>query len=438
MDERELGWLRRLDDARPGHRLSLGYLDRWVAEPVAHPLTPSLPLPTRGGPGAELSGDAVFAFFDNLLPEGDARAAIFASLGLPASDTWQALAHMGRDLAGAVRVTGGPARAGAMATPMQRRLAREELSERLRHRDEQPFALWDGRVNQALAGCQDKLAIYVEQGEWSLVDGPQIASTHLLKPTPAAPALSELPFNEFFCMRLAERVGLDVARVELHALPEPVLLVERFDRQRLDDGRVRRLHVIDACQALGMPAGLKYERSIEGVAGMADRRDGVSMQHLFGLLQHSPAPLLDSRSLLRWSIFQLLIGNADAHGKNLSFFVDHGGLRLAPAYDLVCLPPLGYLHGHAMAIGDAFVASEVTALEWASFAERCGLAPRSLCQELARLCELVRTEAERLATTLAAQVPRSVSDAILGVVVDRCERQSSLAPQIPKIDADLL
>lgn len=444
LDEREVGWLRRIDDERPVQRLTLGYLERWVAEPLAHPLATSLPLPPRGGPGEEVAGDAVLSFFDNLLPEGEARASTFAALGMPLSDTWQALSLMGGDLAGAMRlidegsVGHGRQQVDRGATPMQRRISRDEVSERIRHRDLQPFAVWDGRARQALAGCQDKLGIYVDRDEWFLVDGPQVASTHLLKPAPVGAELGDLPFNEFFCMRLAERVGLDVARVELHCVPEPVLVVERFDRLRLEDGRVARLQVIDACQALGVPSAMKYERSLEGVAGMANRRDGVSLAQVFGLLRHSPAPLVDGRALLRWTIFQLLIGNSDAHGKNLSFFVDHGGLRMAPAYDLVCLPPLGFSTGHAMAIGDAFEPGDVTALEWASFAQDCAVAPRRLAQEVASIAAGMMDQAPKLAEELADIVPTRVSQSIIEVLMPICQRQFALAPVIPKIDRRLL
>jgi serine/threonine-protein kinase HipA len=147
---------------------------------------------------------------------------------------------------------------------------------------------------------------------------------------------------------------------------------------------------------------------------------------------------VDGRALLRWTIFQLLIGNSDAHGKNLSFFVDHGGLRMAPAYDLVCLPPLGFSTGHAMAIGDAFEPAEVTALEWAAFAMACDVAPRSLALELRRMCERVSVEAERLAKSLDAEVPPAISAGILAVIIPICQRQSALAPMIPKIDRGLL
>lgn len=66
-------------------------------------------------------------------------------------------------------------------------------------------------------------------------------------------------------------------------------------------------------------------------------------------------PSVDRLGLLRWAILQVLIGNTDAHGKNVSFFCDDRGLRLAPAYDLVCMEALDADFGdaYAMAYGDA-------------------------------------------------------------------------------------
>jgi len=44
-------------------------------------------------------------------------------------------------------------------------------------------------------------------------------------------------------------------------------------------------------------------------------------------------PILDIRILLQTAIFNFLIGNCDAHGKDFSFL--YGKRRLAPLYDLV-------------------------------------------------------------------------------------------------------
>jgi serine/threonine-protein kinase HipA len=51
---------------------------------------------------------------------------------------------------------------------------------------------------------------------------------------------------------------------------------------------------------------------------------------------YSSQPILDKQALVKWVIFNYFIGNADAHGKNLSLIREIGGnIRLAPFYDLI-------------------------------------------------------------------------------------------------------
>ena len=49
----------------------------------------------------------------------------------------------------------------------------------------------------------------------------------------------------------------------------------------------------------------------------------------------SRRPVLDLDKLLNAVIFNFLIGNCDAHGKNFSLLY-LGELQLAPLYDVVC------------------------------------------------------------------------------------------------------
>jgi serine/threonine-protein kinase HipA len=41
----------------------------------------------------------------------------------------------------------------------------------------------------SIAGLQDKVAIYSEGEQWYLVDGGELASTHILKPEPVSSVL---------------------------------------------------------------------------------------------------------------------------------------------------------------------------------------------------------------------------------------------------------
>ncbi len=353
------------------------------------------------------------------------------------------LIALGKETAGAVRVSvhqddrgdASPA-AGNHDEDGLRLVTPQQLSERIRKRAEIPFSVWDGKVRLSIAGYQDKIAVYEKGGEWFLVDGPRLASTVIVKPAPANPKLASLPANEYVCMQLAQRVGLDVATTRLVHVPEPVLLVGRFDRVEEDAG-VRRLHVIDGCQALGVSVAMKYERAYGDGRDVRHIRDGVSLPKLFGLLDASPQPARDKQSLLRWAIFQVLISNTDAHGKNVSFFYDVRGLRMAPAYDLVCAPALN--HGqlsntYAMAVGDAFSETDLNALEWAHFANQCGLPIRLVSQRLSQLAARVLDSLnDVVADTVRAGVAADVARAVAQTVSTTCRRQLEIAPMMLKL-----
>ncbi len=80
------------------------------------------------------------------------------------------------------------------------------------------------------------------------------------------------------------------------------------------------MHQEDFCQVLGVLPEMKYEQ--EGGPGFAD---------CFRLVQEwSAEPILDSLNLLKWALFNFLIGNADAHAKNLSFLYGAGSVPRDP------------------------------------------------------------------------------------------------------------
>jgi len=61
-------------------------------------------------------------------------------------------------------------------------------------------------------------------------------------------------------MTLVAHLGLAVVEVSILRLPSPVLVINRFDRISARE-TVRRLHIIDSCQALNVPVSYKYERN---------------------------------------------------------------------------------------------------------------------------------------------------------------------------------
>jgi serine/threonine-protein kinase HipA len=371
-------------------------------------------------------------FFENLLPEGKALDDAAAAHRLSKANLYGLLHVLGRETTGAITLL--PEGVLPEQIPDSRReVPREELVERIRSRARIPFNVWDGRVRMSIAGFQDKLPVYINEDRLYLAEG-RLASTHILKPETLNPGLPFMVANEHFCLRLAGRLGLSSAGVDILRIPEPLLVVERFDRRRRK-AAVERLHVIDGCQALGLAVSHKYERNFGSGRDVAHIRDGVSIARLFSIARFAVAAAPMRLGLLRWVLVQYLIGNSDAHGKNLSFFVEPGGLRLAPSYDLVsvCVYP-EIDHELAMAIGDEFDIAKVRAYDWAELAMTCGLERRLAAREMARMARNVRKilpdlldwpgydENERALITRVAEFTRTQAD--------RLEIDAGLLPEV--------
>ncbi len=384
-DGRRVGTLAYHDETG---RFAFDYDPAWAASGSAFPLSPGIPLERSREIGDEHHSTSVRRFFENLLPEGKALDDAVAAHRLSKANLYGLLLVLGRESTGAISLLPEGTRPEQIPNS-QREVTREELAERIRNRAHDPFNIWDGRVRMSIAGYQDKLAVYREGERLYLVEG-QLASTHILKPEPLSPNLPHLVANEHFCLNLAAALGLPSTNVDILRVPDPVLMVERFDRRRYNE-RVGRMHVIDACQALDLAVNHKYERNFGSGRDVAHIRDGVSVERLFSITDLAIAAAPMRLGLLRWILVQYLIGNSDAHGKNISFFVEPGGLRLAPSYDLVavCIYP-DIDHELAMAIGDEFDVGNVRAHDWAELALSCGLDRRLVAREMNRMAKRLR------------------------------------------------
>lgn len=125
---------------------------------------------------------------------------------------------------------------------------------------------------------------------------------------------------EYLAMRLAAAAGLDVATVKLdHALGKDVLLVERFDRERAEEGWHRRAMV----SALTL---LELDEMMAAYAGYDLLADVI--RHRF------TEPKDSLRELFGRLAFNILCGNTDDHARNHSAFWDGKTLTLTPAYDI--------------------------------------------------------------------------------------------------------
>jgi serine/threonine-protein kinase HipA len=357
---------------------SFYYNAQWLAASDSYPVSP-----TAINFTATAKSSSIKKFFENLLPEGDGLDAIASSSQVAKSNLFALLKIIGQESTGGLLIV--PAGYEINHSDVPGRLITDaELLEKIQIRDSVPFSVWDNKVRLSIAGFQDKIAVFINQDKMYFVEHP-LASTHILKPPPKNPELSTVVANEYYCMNLAQRVGLDSARTYIRRIPEPVLYIERFDRRyNADLKTVDRLHVIDACQLLDMSSAYKYERIYGSGRDVADFRAGVSLKRIFECEYLSEIPLLFVRQLIRWTLFQFLIGNADAHGKNLSFFVKkHGRIAFAPTYDVVSTIIYNGLEDTiALGVGGEFILKDIRAYQWATFAKDCGIPIRVLAKEM--------------------------------------------------------
>ena len=148
--------------------------------------------------------------------------------------------------------------------------------------------------------------------------------------------------------------------------------------------------------------------------------------------------------MLRWAILQLLIGNSDAHGKNISFFQRRIRIEPAPLYDLVSVN--AYADNEnveqemAMAYGDAFLLEEITPFELALFAKSTGTRSALLARELIRMASAALKFAPVLAESevYVGDDERARVKKISDFICVQADRLMKLAPQVPKVNPDLL
>ena len=302
-----------------GGQMIFQYDEAWRGRPQPVALSRSLPLRKKPFTQKECRG-----FFGGILPEEGNRKVIARILGISDKNDFAMLAQIGGECAGAITFLPEDEKFPD-DDDHYAELADHELASILRELPRRPLMAGADGIRLSLAGAQDKIAIRLGDGKYYIPRG-SAPSTHVLKP--AIDTYEGVVFNEAFCMALASACGLNVAAIAIRKVEDiDYLLAERYDRIRDEKGSIQRLHQEDFCQALGIPSEIKYQS--EG---------GPSLADCFGLIREaSSAPAPDLIALLNAVIFNLLIGNHDAHAKNFSFlYMPDRSLRLASLYDLVC------------------------------------------------------------------------------------------------------
>nr|WP_259399536.1 HipA N-terminal domain-containing protein [Pseudoalteromonas sp. SR41-4] len=154
-------------------------------------------------------------FFDNLLPEENARELLAKEVRVDHEDSFALLTASGIESAGALTLL--PEHIDFPA-PSAIPLAFSELSSRIKNL---PRALLNSRQSSrmSLAGPQHKMLV-IKLGDELFEGNEGTPSTHILKPDHSEPdQYWQTTCNEWFMMKLAGRLGLDVPNVELIYTP---------------------------------------------------------------------------------------------------------------------------------------------------------------------------------------------------------------------------
>ncbi len=407
-----------------GDQLAFEYDSQWIQN--RFPISPWIPF------DEDISSDAIKRFLENLFPEGSALDELKEYFKVGISNTFAITQIIGRDTTGALRFLVDGISLDEESS--FRELSEEELAERLDQRATKGLAIWDGKIRLSVAGVQDKLPITIlSDGRMGFGEG-QIASTHILKFQKREGKVSNLVLNEYFCMKLAALVGIDVPEVDLKFFGDhPALLVKRFDRKIESDDEILRYHIIDGCQALNVLSSYRYERNFGSGRDVAGIREGVSLKKLFDFSMRCEVPAMVQFKMLEWILFNLIIGNSDAHGKNISYFVDRGKLKLAPFYDLVNVtiyPDLD--HELAMSVGDEFDPKEIFAFQLAEFCDEVGIKKMLLAKQLTLLCKKVEKAIGQLQIPREFEGKEAFWESLMNSVNERVEHYSKLSSEVVK------
>lgn len=323
-------------------------------------------------------------FFEGMLPEESQRVAIARALGVSVGNDFRLLEQLGGEVAGALTLLPEGERPPTPEAGQPDILDEDRLLALLDRLPIRPMLAGEGGLRLSLAGAQSKLPVLLIGGQIAL-PAPGQPTSHILKPP--IPRFEKTTENEFFCMSLASAIGLDAAPVTMRTVADrSFLLIERYDRAIAGNGQLVRLHQEDFAQALGVPSQRKY--ASEG---------GPTFKDIFALVrQATTRPARDILKLADAAIFNLMIGNADAHAKNFSLLRAEGATRLAPLYDLlstVAYPDLS--PKMAMRIARKATLEEIEPRHWDEFAETIGIAGPYLHRRIVSLCEMALEQIAR-------------------------------------------
>src|SRR5580658_2157596 len=311
--------------------------------------------------------------FEMNLPEGVLRERLRLAFAKATGtfDEFDLLGIVGRSQIGRIRYT-GERESLHDEVPFQ---SVDEILEKRRGGDLFRYLLDKFAAHSGISGVQPKIlvrdqaaSVPLGKADWRLSESYR-GATHIVKLWEQN-EYPQLAANEFFCLKVAEKCGLEVPHCRL-AEDALALVIDRFDLR--PDGTYRGFE--DFCVLNARRTDQKYSGSYE-----------TSIMKRFGQFANSTHVTEDMEKLFTLIALNCALRNGDAHLKNFGILYDDvlGEARLAPVYDLVTTSV--YLPQDRLALTLNGATTWPTAKELRKLGEtRTGAAPAKVRQILERI-----------------------------------------------------
>ena len=285
-------------------------------------------------------------------------------------------------------------------------LSENALEKLINELPQKPLATGVEDMRLSLAGAQDKISVIVVNGQIGIPKS-NVPTSHILKP--AINGFNETIENEFICIKAAKALGINVPDVKIgYANKTKYFLIQRYDREIINN-KIKRIHQEDFCQASNIPSAYKYQS--EG---------GVDFKRCFEILRTASQPAVAINQFIQLMIFNYLIGNNDAHGKNFSILhYDNGEIKFAPAYDILCSQVYPELSNKmAMKIGGHYKHDEILLRHFEKLANENDISFTQLKKVIKNQCETI----PGIVSEVVNSFDNKIGKDILSVVQKNCTK----------------
>lgn len=317
-------------DFRAKRDLIFSYSDKWLSRSQAFPISRVMPLREQA-----YSGNRVYSYFDNLLPDNiSIRQRVAARMKAESDHVFDLLSVIGRDCVGALQFVKNDEEPPTLSQAVGQEVSEKEIAEKLRGLERAPLAVsQEDDIRLSIAGMQEKTALLLKGTQWCVPHGPT-PTTHIFKPQ-IGELQRGLNFldsveNEWLCSKIVAAFGIPVANSEIKNFEEiKVLVVERFDRAWINSSTLIRIPQEDMCQALNVESFAKYQND-----------GGPGVVQIMEMLNESNERERDRRLFLKAQVVFLLLAAIDGHAKNFSLRWGPGGFQMTALYDILSAQPL--------------------------------------------------------------------------------------------------